>query len=86
MSAPSELLRANAELADLAANVATARERVALSLGPQQGDEAAYWQELAEWRDWSRWVGPPRVEGYGELAELPGWGERVRAMCRELDS
>ncbi|HUR85665.1 MAG TPA: hypothetical protein VMY78_09990 [Solirubrobacteraceae bacterium] len=54
LTAP-ELGQVNSELADLAANVTTTRERVALSLGPQQGDEAAYWQELAEWDDWMRW-------------------------------
>ena len=60
------------------------RERVARSLGPLPGDEAAYWATLADWVDWSAWTPPSRVEGLGELANQPSWGSRVRAMSAAL--
>lgn len=47
------------------------RDRVAQSLGPD-GDPA-YWIELAEFSDWSRWVGEPRVDGWGNVADQPSW-------------
>lgn len=49
---------AQRDLDELAANVTTSRERVALSLGPVDGDDADYWQELSRWQDWSQWVTP----------------------------
>jgi predicted kinase len=69
--APPELAQVNAELADLAANVTTVRERVALSLGPAQDDtDGAYWQELAEWMDWARWEPP---DGDYRADTTPDW-------------
>jgi len=53
-------------LAELASSATSARERVALLLGP--GDQAldadrdAYYRELSEWVDWDRWVDPERVD------------------------
>lgn len=59
-------------------------ERVRASMGPLPGDEAAYWETLAAWTDWSAWKPASRVDGYGELANQPSWGARVRAVAAEL--
>lgn len=64
--------------------VADPVDRVRASMGPLPGREAEYWETLAAWRDWSAWTPASRVEGYGELANQPAWGTRVRAMAAEL--
>ena len=46
-------------LRETVASRAAARERVALAAGPAEDDaDGVYWQELAEFTDWTRWVPP----------------------------